>query len=178
MYAQRMAMDPRFAHPAHIPRHRDPNLSRLPHNFNMQVYRPNYIFLHLIIVLLNLQFLPKDLITVLYFLMMLVEQTNAVVYYVKVKNLNNFSPSIAWLKGITWALGMALIPSINRLRSTPSWVQLMAHLWAHVPWPSSLDLLLKPACTHPPTIQKATTYTPWATDSRSLKDHLSTTIQA
>lgn len=85
MYSQRMAMDPRFAYPAHIPRHRDPNLSHLPHNFNMQVYRPNYNFLHLIIVLLNLQFLPKDLITVLYFLMMLVKQTNVEVYYIKVK---------------------------------------------------------------------------------------------
>ncbi|GLD68400.1 cat eye syndrome critical region protein 2, partial [Lates japonicus] len=36
MYAQRMAMDPRFAYPAHIPRHGDPNLNRLPRNFNMQ----------------------------------------------------------------------------------------------------------------------------------------------
>ncbi|XP_044049359.1 cat eye syndrome critical region protein 2 isoform X2 [Siniperca chuatsi] len=36
MYAQRMAMDPRFAYPAHIPRHGDPSLNRLPHNFNMQ----------------------------------------------------------------------------------------------------------------------------------------------
>uniref|UniRef100_A0A3B4XJT8 Cat eye syndrome critical region protein 2 homolog n=1 Tax=Seriola lalandi dorsalis TaxID=1841481 RepID=A0A3B4XJT8_SERLL len=36
MYAQRMAMDPRFAYPGHIPRHGDPNLNRLPHNFNMQ----------------------------------------------------------------------------------------------------------------------------------------------
>ncbi|XP_022605691.1 cat eye syndrome critical region protein 2 [Seriola dumerili] len=36
MYAQRMAMDPRFAYPGHIPRHGDPNLNRLPRNFNMQ----------------------------------------------------------------------------------------------------------------------------------------------
>ncbi|KAE8296570.1 Cat eye syndrome critical region protein 2 [Larimichthys crocea] len=36
MYAQRMAMDPRFAYPAHIPRHGDPSLNHLPHNFNMQ----------------------------------------------------------------------------------------------------------------------------------------------
>ncbi|KAM4618572.1 uncharacterized protein cecr2 [Polymixia lowei] len=39
MFAQRMAMDPRFAYPgqgAHIPRHGDPNLNHMPHNFNMQ----------------------------------------------------------------------------------------------------------------------------------------------
>ncbi|KAM7414152.1 hypothetical protein PAMA_019124 [Pampus argenteus] len=36
MYAHRMAMDPRFAYPAHIPRHGDPSLNRLPHNYNMQ----------------------------------------------------------------------------------------------------------------------------------------------
>ncbi|XP_045892571.1 cat eye syndrome critical region protein 2 [Micropterus dolomieu] len=36
MYAQRMAMDPRFTYPAHIPRHGDPSFNRLPHNFNMQ----------------------------------------------------------------------------------------------------------------------------------------------
>ncbi|XP_062276069.1 chromatin remodeling regulator CECR2 isoform X1 [Scomber scombrus] len=36
MYAHRMAMDPRFTYPAHIPRHGDPSLNRLPHNFNMQ----------------------------------------------------------------------------------------------------------------------------------------------
>ncbi|XP_071752945.2 chromatin remodeling regulator CECR2 [Centroberyx gerrardi] len=36
MYAQRMAMDPRFVYPGHIPRHGDPNLNRMPHNFNMQ----------------------------------------------------------------------------------------------------------------------------------------------
>ncbi|XP_068170229.1 chromatin remodeling regulator CECR2 isoform X2 [Antennarius striatus] len=36
MYAQGIAMDPRFAYPAHIPRHGDPSLNRLPHNFNMQ----------------------------------------------------------------------------------------------------------------------------------------------
>ncbi|XP_068613303.1 chromatin remodeling regulator CECR2-like [Brachionichthys hirsutus] len=36
MFAQGMAMDPRFAYPAHIPRHGDPSLNRLPHNFNMQ----------------------------------------------------------------------------------------------------------------------------------------------
>ncbi|XP_028263577.1 cat eye syndrome critical region protein 2 isoform X2 [Parambassis ranga] len=36
MYTQRMAMDPRFAYAVHIPRHGDPNLNRLPHNFNMQ----------------------------------------------------------------------------------------------------------------------------------------------
>ncbi|XP_017274462.1 cat eye syndrome critical region protein 2 isoform X1 [Kryptolebias marmoratus] len=36
MYAQRMAMDPRFAYPVHIPRHGDPNFSRLPHSFNVQ----------------------------------------------------------------------------------------------------------------------------------------------
>lgn len=64
MYAQRMAMDPHFAYPAHIPRHGDPSLSRLPHNFNMQVYRPNCTFLNLIVSMLNLQFLPKDHITV------------------------------------------------------------------------------------------------------------------
>ncbi|XP_039988163.1 cat eye syndrome critical region protein 2 [Xiphias gladius] len=39
MYAQRMAMDPRFAYQAHIPRHGDPNLNRLSCNFNMQ-YQP------------------------------------------------------------------------------------------------------------------------------------------
>ncbi len=38
MYAQRMAVDPRFAYPAHISRHGDPSLNHLPHNFNMQVY--------------------------------------------------------------------------------------------------------------------------------------------
>lgn len=42
IYAQRMAMDPRFAYPAHIPRHGDPSLNRLPHNYNMQVNRYNY----------------------------------------------------------------------------------------------------------------------------------------
>ncbi|XP_056271737.1 chromatin remodeling regulator CECR2 [Pseudoliparis swirei] len=36
MYGQRMAMDPRFSYPAHIARHRDPGLNRLPHNFAMQ----------------------------------------------------------------------------------------------------------------------------------------------
>ncbi|KAK1888512.1 Cat eye syndrome critical region protein 2 [Dissostichus eleginoides] len=36
MYGQRMAMDPRFAYPAHIPRHGDPSLNHMPHNFNMQ----------------------------------------------------------------------------------------------------------------------------------------------
>lgn len=36
MYAQRMAMDPRFGYPVHIPRHGDPNMNRMPHNFNMQ----------------------------------------------------------------------------------------------------------------------------------------------
>ncbi|KAM3609444.1 uncharacterized protein V6R79_015019 [Siganus canaliculatus] len=36
MYAQRMAMDPRFAYTAHIPRHGDPSINRMPHNFNMQ----------------------------------------------------------------------------------------------------------------------------------------------
>ncbi|XP_023124912.2 chromatin remodeling regulator CECR2 isoform X1 [Amphiprion ocellaris] len=36
MYAQRMAMDPRFAYPVHISRHGDPNLNRLPHSFSMQ----------------------------------------------------------------------------------------------------------------------------------------------
>ncbi|KAG7521553.1 cat eye syndrome critical region protein 2 [Solea senegalensis] len=36
MYAQRMAMDPRFAYPAHISRHGDPNLNHFPRNFNMQ----------------------------------------------------------------------------------------------------------------------------------------------
>ncbi|XP_049429400.1 cat eye syndrome critical region protein 2 isoform X3 [Epinephelus fuscoguttatus] len=36
MYGQRMAMDPRFAYPGHIPRHGDPGLNHLPHNFNMQ----------------------------------------------------------------------------------------------------------------------------------------------
>ncbi|XP_061577331.1 chromatin remodeling regulator CECR2 isoform X1 [Cololabis saira] len=41
MYAQRMAMDPRFAHPLHIPRHRDPSLNRLPHSFNMQHRMPD-----------------------------------------------------------------------------------------------------------------------------------------
>lgn len=37
-------MDPRFSYPAHIPRHGDPSLNRLPHNFNMQVCKPNYTF--------------------------------------------------------------------------------------------------------------------------------------
>lgn len=37
MYAQRMAMDPRFAYPAHIRRHGDPSLNHVPRNFNMQV---------------------------------------------------------------------------------------------------------------------------------------------
>ncbi|KAM9854084.1 chromatin remodeling regulator CECR2 [Aulostomus maculatus] len=36
MYDHRMAMDPRFGYPGHIPRHGDPNLNRLPHNFNMK----------------------------------------------------------------------------------------------------------------------------------------------
>ncbi|CAJ1057213.1 cat eye syndrome critical region protein 2 [Xyrichtys novacula] len=36
MFAQRMAMDPRFAYPAHIPRHGDPGLNRMPHSFNVQ----------------------------------------------------------------------------------------------------------------------------------------------
>ncbi|XP_031141207.2 cat eye syndrome critical region protein 2 isoform X1 [Sander lucioperca] len=36
LYGQRMAMDPRFAYQAHIPRHGDPSLNHLPHNFNMQ----------------------------------------------------------------------------------------------------------------------------------------------
>ncbi|XP_061677850.1 chromatin remodeling regulator CECR2 [Syngnathoides biaculeatus] len=36
VYAHRMGMDPRFAYPGHIPRHGDPNLNPLPHNFNMQ----------------------------------------------------------------------------------------------------------------------------------------------
>ncbi|KAM3870083.1 chromatin remodeling regulator CECR2 [Diretmus argenteus] len=36
MYAHRMAMDPRFAYPGHMPRHGDPNVNRMPHNFNMQ----------------------------------------------------------------------------------------------------------------------------------------------
>ncbi|XP_030221299.1 cat eye syndrome critical region protein 2 [Gadus morhua] len=39
MYSQRMAMDPRFAYSAqgaHIPRHGDPGLHRMPHNFSMQ----------------------------------------------------------------------------------------------------------------------------------------------
>ncbi|AWP08820.1 putative cat eye syndrome critical region protein 2 [Scophthalmus maximus] len=36
MYAQRMAMDPRFAYPAHIRRHGDPSLNHVPRNFNMQ----------------------------------------------------------------------------------------------------------------------------------------------
>lgn len=45
MYAQRMTMDPRFAYPVHISRHRDPNLNQLPHNFNMQVGLTNYAFL-------------------------------------------------------------------------------------------------------------------------------------
>uniref|UniRef100_A0A3P8RS52 CECR2 histone acetyl-lysine reader n=1 Tax=Amphiprion percula TaxID=161767 RepID=A0A3P8RS52_AMPPE len=42
MYAQRMAMDPRFAYPVHISRHGDPNLNRLPHNFSMQVCRTHF----------------------------------------------------------------------------------------------------------------------------------------
>ncbi|CAL8355500.1 unnamed protein product [Lota lota] len=39
MYSQRLAMDPGFAYPAqgaHIPRHGDPGLHRMPHNFSMQ----------------------------------------------------------------------------------------------------------------------------------------------
>ncbi|XP_036961926.1 cat eye syndrome critical region protein 2 isoform X1 [Acanthopagrus latus] len=36
MYSQRMAIDPRFSYPAHIPRHGDPSLSRLPQSYNMQ----------------------------------------------------------------------------------------------------------------------------------------------
>lgn len=36
MYAQRMAMDPRFNYPAHVHRHGDPNLNHLPYNFNVQ----------------------------------------------------------------------------------------------------------------------------------------------
>lgn len=56
MYGQRLAMDPRFGYPAHIPRHGDPSLSRLPHNFNMQVYRSIYTYLDLIMLYLqNLQ---------------------------------------------------------------------------------------------------------------------------
>lgn len=42
MYTQRMNMDPRFAYAVHIPRHGDPNLNRLPHNFNMQVLCVTY----------------------------------------------------------------------------------------------------------------------------------------
>lgn len=37
MFTQRIAMDPRFGYPVHIPRHGDPNLSRYPHSFAMQV---------------------------------------------------------------------------------------------------------------------------------------------
>ncbi|XP_029991832.1 cat eye syndrome critical region protein 2 isoform X2 [Sphaeramia orbicularis] len=36
MYAQRMAMDPRFPYPPHMPSHGDPSLNRMPHNYNMQ----------------------------------------------------------------------------------------------------------------------------------------------
>ncbi|XP_038162138.1 cat eye syndrome critical region protein 2 isoform X1 [Cyprinodon tularosa] len=36
MFTQRIAMDPRFGYPVHIPRHGDPNLSRYPHSFAMQ----------------------------------------------------------------------------------------------------------------------------------------------
>uniref|UniRef100_A0A668TIX2 Bromo domain-containing protein n=1 Tax=Oreochromis aureus TaxID=47969 RepID=A0A668TIX2_OREAU len=36
MYAQRMAMDPRFAYQVHFSRQGDPNLNQLPHNFNIQ----------------------------------------------------------------------------------------------------------------------------------------------
>ncbi|XP_019749535.1 cat eye syndrome critical region protein 2 isoform X2 [Hippocampus comes] len=36
MYTHSMGMDPRFAYPGHIPRHGDPSLNRLPHNFSMQ----------------------------------------------------------------------------------------------------------------------------------------------
>uniref|UniRef100_A0A665UJ73 Cat eye syndrome critical region protein 2 homolog n=1 Tax=Echeneis naucrates TaxID=173247 RepID=A0A665UJ73_ECHNA len=36
MYTETVAMDPRFAYAAHIPRHRDTNLNHLPRNFNMQ----------------------------------------------------------------------------------------------------------------------------------------------
>lgn len=39
MYVPRMSMDPRFAYPTHIPRHGNPSLSHVPHNFNMQVYK-------------------------------------------------------------------------------------------------------------------------------------------
>uniref|UniRef100_A0A3P9Q8T4 Cat eye syndrome critical region protein 2 n=1 Tax=Poecilia reticulata TaxID=8081 RepID=A0A3P9Q8T4_POERE len=38
MFAQRMAMDPRFGYPVHIPRPGDPNFSRYPHSFNMQTH--------------------------------------------------------------------------------------------------------------------------------------------
>lgn len=46
MYGQRMAMDPRFAYRAHMPRHGDPNYNRLPHNFNIQVYIHDYIIVN------------------------------------------------------------------------------------------------------------------------------------
>lgn len=48
MYAHRMAMDPRFTYPAHIPRHGDPNMNRLPHNYNIQVNKSYYTFIVLL----------------------------------------------------------------------------------------------------------------------------------
>ncbi|KAM7003574.1 LOW QUALITY PROTEIN: chromatin remodeling regulator CECR2 [Tautogolabrus adspersus] len=36
MYAQRMAMDPRFAYQGHMPRHGEPSFNRFPQDFNMQ----------------------------------------------------------------------------------------------------------------------------------------------
>lgn len=68
--------------------------------------------------------------------------------------------SIAWLRDVMLVLGTqwAMIQttnSLNTISSLPTWVQLMDHLWAHVPWPCSLDPLLKLACTHPTTIQTA-----------------------
>lgn len=38
MYAPGMPMDPRFGYQPHIPRHGNPSLNHVPHNFNMQVY--------------------------------------------------------------------------------------------------------------------------------------------
>ncbi|XP_021172325.2 cat eye syndrome critical region protein 2 isoform X1 [Fundulus heteroclitus] len=36
MYGQRIAMDPRFGYPVHLPRPGEPNFSRYPHSFNLQ----------------------------------------------------------------------------------------------------------------------------------------------
>lgn len=160
MYAHRMAMDPRFTYPAHIPRHGDPSLNRLPHNFNMQVYKPIYTFF----VYFSKPNYNKFYQSWLFFF-----------------HSFFFSPSIAWWKDLTWVLGIQwvlILINFSLHTSTLTWVQLMAHLWALVQWPSSLDLLLKPACTHPTTVRRGTLCTPWVTDTQGRKGHISTTTQA